>query len=73
VWSSAAKAELMSSRIFFAAGGGSTWYTASTVFPEAMWWAVGHTPQILGVMRGMSSTRRPSANFSKPRSSGICR
>ncbi len=35
-----------------------------------MWCAVGHTPQMREVICGMSSAGRPSANFSKPRSSG---
>ena len=63
----------MSSRIFFAAGGGSTRYRSSRALVDAMWWAVGQTPQMRDVICGMSSDRRPSANFSKPRSSGICR
>ena len=37
---------------------------------DAIMCASGHTPQMRGVMRGISSTGRPSQNFSKPLSSG---
>ncbi len=56
-------------RSFFAAGGISTPKTASHALAAARWCDHGHTPQMLVVIRGISSTGRPRQNFSKPRSS----
>ena len=56
---------------FLAGGSDSTWNTASQAFTDAMWCASGQTPQIRVVMRGISSTGRPTQNCSNPRSSGI--
>src|SRR5512143_1570453 len=59
-----------SSRRRRAVSGSVTPYTASQALADAMRCASGQTPQMRGVMRGISSTGRPSQNFSNPRSSG---
>jgi len=53
--------------------GGSTRWRLSRAFVEAMWCAVGQTPQIRLVICGMSSAGRPLQNTSNPLSSGTCR
>ena len=56
-----------------AAAGIFTPYTASAALAAAAWCASGHTPQMRGVISGISSIGRPSRNFSNPRSSGMTR
>ena len=41
--------------------------TPSAALTEARWWFQGQMPQMRLTMRGISSTGRPSQNFSKPR------
>ena len=60
---------LHSSRSLRPAGGGSTPKTASQALAAARWCDHGQTPQMRGVMRGMSSTGRPMQKLSNPRNS----
>jgi hypothetical protein len=54
---------LHSSRSLAPAGGGVTPNTASQALAAARWCDHGHTPQMRGVMRGMSSTGSPHAEL----------